>query len=481
MLCNFHYRVTNFGFALQMATRNARRGVVSHTGTNSDAQGSSDDLINAGDSAALGEGVAPVASTSKQGADAYKLMEERVMALESQLEDTLDYTDSALDPLIDQLSFGESDWDSRVGTASPVASPQLPKQTKKKVKVKSKKTTNKRDPVESDGDQYTQNKKKAVKRHKVTKHRSKKHKYRKVSSSSDSSSSSEEESDSDNNHTGVMATECTVASQDREVQPDSKIRVCSLMKKSLQGQFHTFKPLEVIVKGAEHFTGVKGVESSFPREMDIDVNIPEDKKKQENILFAIQRGLLAGLVAIVPVANRILVEDKFTSLAKDLNAGLGLLAATSTYIQYRRYENIFKSVTTEAGKEVTRSKKVKDKNGKEFTVFLAPKPIKGKPYNRKLLFGGQLSLLLKQVESGNKCGKQMGSARMQTQQGNTRGRRFRLDSFRRRGNFRGGRAQFGNYRGRGRGWTENNRAVQSFRQPGAAAGKPLGFQRGGMK
>ena len=60
-----------------------------------------------------------------------------------------------------------------------------------------------------------------------------------------------------------------------------------------------------------------------------------------------------------------------------MNRGLVLLAATSNYLNYRRFENIFKLVTTYAGKDVARSKKVTDNARKEF-MLLAPKPIKGK-------------------------------------------------------------------------------------------------------
>ena len=123
---------------------------------------------------------------------------------------------------------------------------------------------------------------------------------------------------------------------------------------------------------------------------------------------------------------------------------------------------------------------------------MAPKPIKGKPYNRQMMFGGQLTLLLKQVETGNKCGKQMGQNKNSnnTTNGN-RGRRVRPD-FKRRNAFpssyRGARQQqHGQFRQRfqrpGTGWTDNNRVVQQgYRSPlPAAAGKPPNFQRGGSK
>ena len=54
---------------------------------------------------------------------------------------------------------------------------------------------------------------------------------------------------------------------------------------------------------------------------------------------------------------------------------MALLTSTSNFLSYRRLENVFKSVCTDAGKEVTRSKKVLDNDGKEETIFLAPKPL----------------------------------------------------------------------------------------------------------
>ena len=66
---------------------------------------------------------------------------------------------------------------------------------------------------------------------------------------------------------------------------------------------------------------------------------------------------------------------------------------------------MFKSVSTDAGKEVTCSKNVLDNDGKEYTLFLVPKPIKGKPLDKGKMFGGQLQYLFKQVETSSKCEK----------------------------------------------------------------------------
>ena len=85
-------------------------------------------------------------------------------------------------------------------------------------------------------------------------------------------------------------------------------------------------------------------------------------------------------------------------------------------MSYRRFENVFKSVCTDAG--VARSEKVLDNDGKEYTLFLAPKPIKGKPLDKGKMFGGQLQYLFKQVETSSKCGKHMDAEKKRNTNGN---------------------------------------------------------------
>ena len=68
-------------------------------------------------------------------------------------------------------------------------------------------------------------------------------------------------------------------------------------------------------------------------------------------------------------------------------------------------------MTTDAGKEVARSKKVTDNTGKDFTLFLASEPIKGKPLDKSKMFGGQLPYLFKQEETSAKCGKHTSTAK----------------------------------------------------------------------
>ena len=344
----------------------------------------------------------------------------------------------------------------------------------------------------SEGDDYTRARKRANAKHTSVKtkksKKSKKKRRQSFSSSSPSDSSSEEDTDSDTNHRGPLAKELDLAAKKRPTKPDKKVRLCTLLRTALEGHLNTFKPAEVIIRGAEKFTGIKGIEASCPKEMDVEVPMSDEKKKGEHIMFTAQRAILAAMTAILPVANRMLKENVFTSLASDLNKGIELLAAASTFLNYRRYENVYKAVTTEAGKELTRSKKVKDKNGKEFTLFLAPKPIKGKALDKSKMFGGQIPALLKQVESGSKCGRQMApSGRRDSFSSSGRGRQPRGD-FRRRQSFRGGRHTFGqSYRGRGQAratsnWTEYNRNTQPFRQNQAGnQNKQQGFPKGGTK
>ena len=137
---------------------------------------------------------------------------------------------------------------------------------------------------------------------------------------------------------------------------------------------------------------------SFLREMDSDVIMKDQMKRYETSLHNMQSAVLSAMAAIVPIANRMANEDRFTTLAStgsSMNDGLEVLAAASKYPTFKRYENVFKNVTTEAGKEVTHSKKVKDRTGKEFTLFMPPKPIPGIQWDKTLLFGGQLNIYLR--------------------------------------------------------------------------------------
>ena len=119
---------------------------------------------------------------------------------------------------------------------------------------------------------------------------------------------------------------------------------------------------------------------------------------------------MTALTATAPIANCMMAQNKFSSLSDDMNRGLALLAAMSNFLNYRQFENVFKSVTTDAGKEVARSKNVPNNTGKEFTLFLALEPIKGKPLDKSKMFG-QLPYLFKQEETSAKCGKNTNAQR----------------------------------------------------------------------
>lgn len=377
----------------------------------------------------------------------------------------------------------DSDSDEAVSVVSQQSTARcVPVRSKKKKKTKHESDSSDSESGLSEGDRYRRPKvtSKKVKKQKKKKKKSKK----RQSSSSDSSESSFPSSDSDAKAEGVMEKRLAKDSKKKILDAKRSVRVRSLLRTALDGHFDTFKPTEVIGEGAEKYTGIKGVKDSFLREMDPDVILTDQMKRFEHMLLTLQTAILSAMAAIVPVANRMSNEQKFTTLAEGMSDGLELLAAASTFATFRRYENVYKGVTTEAGKEVTRSRRVKDKKGKEFTLFMPPKPIKGKTWDKSLMFGGQLQSLLKRVESGSKCGKQMGTKRKV--EDTYKAKKLRLDRAK-RGAFRGGRAGFGpsgsSTRGRFQrnsfGWNEFNRP--NFGRPATPQGRGQGFNRGGAK
>ena len=258
------------------------------------------------------------------------------------------------------------------------------------------------------------------------------------------------------------------------------------MRKTIRGHFNNFKPVEVIHKGVELFTGIKGIPQSYSKEMDTEVQMSDDKKKFENVMYTSQQGILTALTAMVPVANRMMEEDRYTSLAANMNKGIQLLATTATFINFRRFENVFKGAGSEVGKELARSKKVKGKDGKEYTLFLPPKPIKGKPLDKSKMFGGQITHLVKMVESGTKCGKHMGQKRKNEDSSHfSKAKRGKPDFRQRRSSMRGGRSTFSQNRGRGArqtfGWNDYNRPGPPFRQGQQSFNKTQTFPKPGPK
>ena len=132
--------------------------------------------------------------------------------------------------------------------------------------------------------------------------------------------------------------------------------------------------------------------------MDKEVHLSQ-KKRLENVLFTLHCGVLTALIAIAPLTNGMMAQNKFSSLSDNINRGLAWLATMSNSLNYRQFENVFKSVTTDATKKRT------DNTGKEFTLFLALEPIKRKPLDKSQMFGGQLPYLFKQEETSTKSGK----------------------------------------------------------------------------
>lgn len=354
--------------------------------------------------------------------------------------------------------ISDSDWEqdsSEDSDSDTVTFAARTKHTKKKGKHKTD---------SSEGDKYTRaRKKETTRKRKVKKSKKKKKKKSKSSSSDSENDSSSTSSDSDTAHAGKYARTCNKESRKVLITADKKVRICTLMRKAIQGHFDTFKPVEIISKAAERYTGIKGIRQSFAREMDKEVNLNEEKKKFENVLYTVHRGVLTSLSALAPIANRMMVQNKFTSLSDDMNRAIALLAATSNFLGYRRFENVYKSVCTDAGKEVAKSQKVKDNQGKEFTLFLAPEPIKGKPIDHTKMFGGQLPLLFKQVETGTKCGKHLGKVKTADD------KISKLKDFRHRRTFSRGAKFSPRFTGRGRaqrqsyGWTDYNRPGAAFR------------------
>lgn len=379
------------------------------------------------------------------------------------------------------ISDSESDADSERSAVNTLRT-VLNKNAKKKKSKKSKKKRKKKDSSSSDtdiseGDKYMRDceRKKKKKKKKTKKSRS---------SSSDSSESSFPSTDSDEQAFGVMERKLAkTGKHKRDKEPKASVRVRSVLREALDVRFDTFKPLEVISQAREKYSGIKGVKDSFLKEMDFNVVLNDQMKRFETAMFTMQSAVLSAMAAIVPVANRMSLEGRFTSLVDGMSDGLGVLAAASSFANFKRYENVYKHVTTEAGKEVTRSKKVKDKTGKEFTLFLPPKPIKGKTWDSKLMYGGQLQYYLKRVELTSKQGKQMGlrAAPADYQPSHKRPRYDQPRKFQ-RGRSTGFQSSAG-YRPRSQrgqsGWHGQNSYNQGPQQQ--PQGGAQGFYRGGNK
>jgi hypothetical protein len=115
-------------------------------------------------------------------------------------------------------------------------------------------------------------------------------------------------------------------------------------------------------------------------------------------------GFLVALTSCIPVFNRLAKDNLYTSLTSDINDRIKFLISAASFALSKGYENANRGVSTTTGKEVTRSKKIRDRDGKEHTVFTTPEPRKGKVWDGNYLFGGQLVALIKKAEAAIKSG-----------------------------------------------------------------------------
>ena len=86
---------------------------------------------------------------------------------------------------------------------------------------------------------------------------------------------------------------------------------------------------------AEKFTGIKGVPDSLIKEMDPEFKLSEDRKRFGSVLHTAHKGVLSALAVVAPIANRMMAENKFTSLCDDMDACIALLTSTSNFLSYR--------------------------------------------------------------------------------------------------------------------------------------------------
>ena len=322
----------------------------------------------------------------------------------------------------------------------------------------------------SSGDKYLRSSP-AKKKSKKAKKKSKKHKY---SSSSDSSVSSFPSTDTTSDEGRYVKT-MAKKGKGKKADPRPAVRLRSVMRTALETCFESVKPSEMISQCALKYTGLKGIKESFYKEMDEDVSMTENVKRVENALGTLQSAILSALAAISPVANRLANEKRYTSLTQGMNDGLEVLATASRFATYKRFENVSKSVSTDAGKEVTRTRKITDHRGKEFYLYLPPKPVKGKKWDHSLLYGGQLHLHLNRVEKKCKADRQLGFPRAFESQG-----RYRRGSRQTRYAGPSFRGFAGNPRGRGwrtTPWAERERQGQGRPQYGQSRAGPAPQQK----
>jgi hypothetical protein len=109
-------------------------------------------------------------------------------------------------------------------------------------------------------------------------------------------------------------------------------------------------------------------------------------KRLETMAQIMHTAALVTLTCFISLFNRLANDDIYTSLTSDINDGIKCVTAPASYILSKSYENANKGASTKTGRAVTRSKKVCDKEGKEYTVFSTPETLKGKTWDSNYLF-----------------------------------------------------------------------------------------------
>ena len=78
-------------------------------------------------------------------------------------------------------------------------------------------------------------------------------------------------------HERKYAKACTKTNKKCKVTRSRMVRITTLMRKTIQGHFDSFKPTELIAKLGEKFTGIKGISESLIKEIDSEVKLSEDR------------------------------------------------------------------------------------------------------------------------------------------------------------------------------------------------------------
>jgi hypothetical protein len=98
--------------------------------------------------------------------------------------------------------------------------------------------------------------------------------------------------------------------------------------------------------------------------MDTEIKLTDVGKKYESLAQVMHTAVLVSLTCFIPVFNRLAKDNMYTSLTSDINDGIKGIMSTASYVLSRRYENANKGASTTTGREVIRSKKNRDREGK---------------------------------------------------------------------------------------------------------------------